>query len=409
MKNENVTITLRSVGLSRRAVCTAVLAALLLLSHAAVAQPAGDCFPGSCSAQNFNLVNLYLGDINGVPLPEGYCSPGDPVTAYIWINMLYTQAADRQSLYIEFDLWQNGVQTDTFYDCFYEGLLIPGQVDLNLVGITWVCGDTVELKNLYVSWGPPNAPTCICSNAQCYSNALILVDAPLIPNFEFEVVCEESDIIQRYQFTNLSTGGEGTLSYAWDFGVDGSGNTSAEAPLVSYASTGVKQVTLTVTDSRVPPRVESITLDVPVTECPDPQVVLTKTASPQTYGAAGDIIQYTILVENTGNVPLSDIVVSDPQATSGPTYQSGDDGALLDVTLSCEQSVEHESDAVVRVAAAAGQQRDDDPALALLPAQQRFADQPVHDGVPQVGRAEHPTVPEGQCRCRVPRVDALSA
>ncbi|NLV46054.1 MAG: DUF11 domain-containing protein, partial [Candidatus Hydrogenedentes bacterium] len=326
MKNENVTITLRSVGLSRRAVCTAVLAALLLLSHAAVAQPAGDCFPGSCSAQNFNLVNLYLGDINGVPLPEGYCSPGDPVTAYIWINMLYTQAADRQSLYIEFDLWQNGVQTDTFYDCFYEGLLIPGQVDLNLVGITWVCGDTVELKNLYVSWGPPNAPTCICSNAQCYSNALILVDAPLIPNFEFEVVCEESDIIQRYQFTNLSTGGEGTLSYAWDFGVDGSGNTSAEAPLVSYASTGVKQVTLTVTDSRVPPRVESITLDVPVTECPDPQVVLTKTASPQTYGAAGDIIQYTILVENTGNVPLSDIVVSDPQATSGPTYQSGDDG-----------------------------------------------------------------------------------
>jgi large repetitive protein len=43
-----------------------------------------------------------------------------------------------------------------------------------------------------------------------------------------------------------------------------------------------------------------------------PSIAVTKTADPATYNAIGDIISYTIVVENTGNVALSNVVVNDP-------------------------------------------------------------------------------------------------
>ncbi len=48
--------------------------------------------------------------------------------------------------------------------------------------------------------------------------------------------------------------------------------------------------------------------------------------------SAGDVIHYTVGVENIGNIPLTAITVNDPDVTL--TYQSGDtntDG-ILDVT-----------------------------------------------------------------------------
>ncbi|MGI6138967.1 MAG: DUF7507 domain-containing protein, partial [Candidatus Hydrogenedentales bacterium] len=43
-----------------------------------------------------------------------------------------------------------------------------------------------------------------------------------------------------------------------------------------------------------------------------PALKLSKEAAPTSYNAVGDIISYTILVENTGNVALTQVVVSDP-------------------------------------------------------------------------------------------------
>ncbi|WP_200977694.1 gliding motility-associated C-terminal domain-containing protein [Echinicola sp. 20G] len=55
-----------------------------------------------------------------------------------------------------------------------------------------------------------------------------------------------------------------------------------------------------------------------------PAWTLTKTANKDTYQEVGETITYSIEVENTGNVSISNPVVDDPQASSGPTYQSGD-------------------------------------------------------------------------------------
>jgi uncharacterized repeat protein (TIGR01451 family) len=66
-----------------------------------------------------------------------------------------------------------------------------------------------------------------------------------------------------------------------------------------------------------------------------PSWTLTKTSTtlPNTYSVVGNVLTYQIVVENTGNVSVSSIVVSDPQATTGPTYQSGDANSnnILDV------------------------------------------------------------------------------
>jgi uncharacterized repeat protein (TIGR01451 family) len=52
--------------------------------------------------------------------------------------------------------------------------------------------------------------------------------------------------------------------------------------------------------------------DETVTAEQDPSIALTKTAAPQTYSAEGDQIEYTFVVENDGNVTLTDVVVADP-------------------------------------------------------------------------------------------------
>ncbi|WP_035456984.1 DUF7507 domain-containing protein, partial [Algoriphagus terrigena] len=61
-----------------------------------------------------------------------------------------------------------------------------------------------------------------------------------------------------------------------------------------------------------------------VPSIPNPSWTLSKTANQSEYTNAGDVLDYTIVVENTGNVSINNVNVTDSQAISGPTYSSGD-------------------------------------------------------------------------------------
>jgi uncharacterized repeat protein (TIGR01451 family) len=71
-----------------------------------------------------------------------------------------------------------------------------------------------------------------------------------------------------------------------------------------------------------------------VLPAPDPSLEVTKTATEDSFSAVGEVINYTIKVENTGNVVLTNIAVTDPGADSitGSPIGSLAPGASANVT-----------------------------------------------------------------------------
>jgi LPXTG-site transpeptidase (sortase) family protein len=84
---------------------------------------------------------------------------------------------------------------------------------------------------------------------------------------------------------------------------------------VAQADIDAGEVVNTATASGQPPSGERVddddseTVDGPAM---DPGIKLTKTASPSTYTEVGDVISYTLVATNTGNVTLTDVTVTDP-------------------------------------------------------------------------------------------------
>ena len=83
---------------------------------------------------------------------------------------------------------------------------------------------------------------------------------------------------------------------------------------VTQADIDAGSVSNAVTASGAAPDDDTVTDDdeVVVTATQNPALALTKTTSSTTFSAVGDIITYTITVENTGNVTITNIVVNDP-------------------------------------------------------------------------------------------------
>jgi PKD repeat protein len=75
----------------------------------------------------------------------------------------------------------------------------------------------------------------------------IIVSNALVADFSADRVL--AAVGQAIQFTDLSTGGAGALSYQWDFNNDGTPDSTLQHPSYSYTAAGTYTVKLTVTDT----------------------------------------------------------------------------------------------------------------------------------------------------------------
>ncbi|MCH7407757.1 DUF7507 domain-containing protein, partial [Belliella aquatica] len=76
-----------------------------------------------------------------------------------------------------------------------------------------------------------------------------------------------------------------------------------------------------------------------VTADQSPSLTITKVATEQSYDAVGDVINYTIVVTNTGNVTLTNVAVADPLTGLEETIVTLEPGVSNAVTYNESYSI----------------------------------------------------------------------
>ncbi|MDP3946643.1 MAG: gliding motility-associated C-terminal domain-containing protein [Lutibacter sp.] len=221
------------------------------------------CSYTGCNAGDLTITKAYIALDNNVPL--GTCIVGSTVNAFLYIQV---STGPKYNIYVQFDLYNgntkiNGSDKYTYAEPV-TGTLIPN-TPIKIAPITFTCGDALELKNIYVSWktggASSNPASCAgvggagskCADASSIPN--IPVNTPIAANFDFSPTCIDAGAFEKVVFTNTSTGGDGTLTYLWDFGTDATPATSTASgkspnPItVTYSTGGSKTISIKVTDA----------------------------------------------------------------------------------------------------------------------------------------------------------------
>jgi PKD repeat protein len=208
-----------------------------------------------CSAEDVEVTGAQISDQNGNDLPCRYCEPGNHASAYLALTVYNQAATSRYNIYMIYTLSLNGVDQSRTFSCLAAS--IGGRQTIEVeIPISWTCGQSVDLKNIILTWSTsPSESTCdIVKNChppgQSWCTPLLSVKTPLVAAFTSnspQCICVPQSC-QPIQFTSQVTGGSGTYTYNWDFG-DGSTSTQ-QNPTKQYSAPGVYQVTITVSDGQ---------------------------------------------------------------------------------------------------------------------------------------------------------------
>ncbi|WP_408035487.1 PKD domain-containing protein, partial [Tenacibaculum aestuarii] len=335
------------------------------------------CSISGCGAQDVEVGSVYIGDINGNPIST--CTVGQPLSdVYLYLDI--SKAASKIDLYMQFYL-MNGTDKIDKDGNVYIGtdkisIGIPGSISPGVYQMfelmNYTCGEELTLTDVYISWQTPGSaggPGCAVQTSKCSGENLppIDVQTPIAPNFTFEYDCGANGSgFQGLTFTNTSTGGDGVLTYQWSFGANSSPSVAgSEGPHhVDYTSSGVKSVTLTVTDEDGD--TNSITKDINIDSTPtaaimgtnvscnggsDGEANLTVTGgkAPYTYlwntGAATEdlnsltIGNYSVTVTDAnGCIALANVTITEPSVLSlsllGSDLSCGGSDGAIDLTVS---------------------------------------------------------------------------
>ena len=218
------------------------------------------CDITGCGAQDVKIGSVYIGDSSGNPITT--CTVGQQLTnVFLYVDI--TKASSKKDLYMQFYL-MNGTDLIDKDGNVYVGtnkisIGISGNINVGVYQMfelmNYVCGDTLTLTDVYLSWQTPGnspGPGCATQTSKCSGENLppIDVQTPIAPDFSIDFSCVLPDSFQVATFTNSSTGGDGILTYSWSFGTNSTPSVAnTEGPhVITYTSAGSKTVTLTVTD-----------------------------------------------------------------------------------------------------------------------------------------------------------------
>jgi PKD repeat protein len=236
-----------------------------------------DCHFG-CTASDVTVTRFWLADAAGNPLPNT-CTPGDPVTAYIWAAFHSNASSERTAVILLARITAGGATLHDFYAdspagfCSLDSIPASGDSQRSIYGpFSWTCGQALTVRDAVVSWDIPGHGGGTCATAErscpargtskCWQGPAITVQAPLIADFAAPPACVGSPTV----FKDKTTGGTTPFAWTWSFG-DGDGET-VQDPIHTYAAAGLYTAGLSVTDSGVPPATDSQSH--PVTVLSDP-------------------------------------------------------------------------------------------------------------------------------------------
>ncbi len=205
-----------------------------------------------CTANDVRISNPRITDPSGNAFGCQYsCTPGSVVNAYLTLDIANGAAASRYNVYLFYDKFIGGVNQGEFSSCLTPLLDGKSPVPKVTVPITFVCGKSLVLSNVMVTWSV-KASEADCVNrgcpdvsSKCWKPGTDLaVQTPLVVDFNASTTCYCGNTL----FTDLTTGGGGGYRYDWDFG-DGTPHSTDKNPAHHYSSAGDYQATLSVTDS----------------------------------------------------------------------------------------------------------------------------------------------------------------
>ena len=140
---------------------------------------------------------------------------------------------------------------------------------------TWVCGQSIELENLLLTWNSAgaNPDPCPAQNSQpCTpyfgSSKCRFVDGEGLTafqaSFSHSFDCPSPGGNYSVDFVSNIDGGTAPYTYTWDFGSGAtpSSSSSSNQSNVSYSSPGLKTVTLTIVDDNNLSFVSTVMVDI---------------------------------------------------------------------------------------------------------------------------------------------------
>lgn len=226
-----------------------------------------------CVSKDVKIQRAYLAIDDGLTATgiaiNPYCDPGEEISGVALYLVLSTNAS-RDGAFISGQLEVGGVDQTPFANCFTANLTGTGTTLKVPVTVDWLCGQTVKLKNVFVSWGS-NTGYCSTPNTtvngahpKCWKQAdgeYITVEIPdVIAGFSAQEGNCESDGTRELTFTSNISDGTGPFQYLWTFH-DGEISTDPN-PTKGFISGDSYLVTLRVTDANDKETTVQHTIDV---------------------------------------------------------------------------------------------------------------------------------------------------